>query len=117
MALMDAFQRPLKDLRISVTDRCNFRCPYCMPREHFGTDHAFLPRDELLTYEEIAFVVEALMGCGLPKVRLTGGEPLLRRNMTELAALLRQAGPGLDIAMATNGALLKTPAAALFKAG
>ena len=86
-------------------------------REHFGTDHAFLPRDELLTYEEIAFVVEALMGCGLQKVRLTGGEPLLRRNITELVALLRQVGPGLDIAMTTNGALLKSHAAALFKAG
>ncbi len=117
MALMDAYQRPLKDLRISVTDRCNFRCTYCMPREHFGTDHAFLPRDELLTYEEIAFVVESLMGCGLRKVRLTGGEPLLRRNITELVALLRQVGPGLDIAMTTNGALLKSHAAALFKAG
>lgn len=117
MALMDAYQRPLKDLRISVTDRCNFRCTYCMPREHFGTDHAFLPRDELLTYEEIGFVVEALIGCGLQKVRLTGGEPLLRRNMTGLVALLRQIGPDLDIAMTTNGALLKSHATALFEAG
>ena len=96
MALMDVSTsvEGLEDFR---TDRCNFRCTYCMPREHFGTDHAFLPRDELLTYEEIAFVVEALMGCGLQKVRLTGGEPLLRRNMTELVALLRQVAQDLTL--------------------
>lgn len=117
MALTDAYQRPLKDLRISVTDRCNFRCTYCMPREHFGADHAFLPRDELLTYEEIAFVVDALTACGLQKIRLTGGEPLLRRNLTALVAMLREVGPELDLAMTTNGALLKTHAAALREAG
>ena len=117
MALLDSRQRPLKDLRISVTDRCNFRCTYCMPREHFGSDHVFLPRDELLSYEEIAVVVDALMSCGLQKVRLTGGEPLLRRNITDLVAMLRSVGPGLDLAMTTNGALLKTHAKALHKAG
>lgn len=117
MPLLDARQRPLKDLRVSVTDRCNFRCTYCMPREHFGTDHAFLPRDELLSYEEIAFVVESLMSCGLQKVRLTGGEPLLRRNMVDLVTMLRGVGPELDLAMTTNGALLKDHAAGLQEAG
>jgi len=117
MALKDAYDRPLKDLRISVTDRCNFRCTYCMPREHFGSDHEFLPRGELLSYEEITFVVDSLMDCGLQKVRLTGGEPLLRRDLTDLVSMLRQIGPHLDLAMTTNGALLKNHAEALQKAG
>lgn len=117
MALVDALNRPLRDLRISVTDRCNFRCTYCMPREHFGPEHPFLPRDELLSYEEICLVVSSLLPCGLHKVRLTGGEPLLRRDLTELISMLRKAGPTLDIAMTTNGALLSTHASALREAG
>ncbi|MAH41830.1 MAG: GTP 3',8-cyclase MoaA [Verrucomicrobiales bacterium] len=117
MALRDVHHRPLKDLRISVTDRCNFRCTYCMPREHFGSDHDFLPRNELLSYEEITFVVDSLMNCGLQKVRLTGGEPLLRRDLTDLVSMLRQAGPELDLAMTTNGALLKNHAESLREAG
>ena len=78
MRLVDAHKRPLHDLRISITDRCNFRCTYCMPREHFGSDHAFLNREALLSYEEITLVVRSLLRVGLRKVRLTGGEPLLR---------------------------------------
>ena len=84
MTLVDARNRPLRDLRISVTDRCNFRCTYCMPREHFGPQHPFLPRDELLTYEEMTFVTASLLPLGLEKIRLTGGEPLLRKNITTL---------------------------------
>lgn len=117
MALKDALQRPLKDLRISVTDRCNFRCTYCMPREHFGTDHEFLPREQLLTYEEITFVAKALKSCGLQKIRLTGGEPLLRKDITQLVAMLREVGENIDLAMTTNGALLASNAKALCEAG
>ena len=117
MTLVDAFNRPLRDLRISVTDRCNFRCTYCMPREHFGPEHPFLPRDELLSYEEICFVVSSLLSCGLRKVRLTGGEPLLRRDLPELITMLRERGPELDIALTTNGALLNAHASALHEAG
>ena len=100
-----------------VTDRCNFRCTYCMPREHFGPEHPFLPRNELLSYEEICFVVSSLLSCGLRKVRLTGGEPLLRRDLPELISMLRERGPELDIALTTNGALLNAHASALHEAG
>ncbi|RJU92415.1 MAG: GTP 3',8-cyclase MoaA [Candidatus Poseidoniales archaeon] len=117
MTLVDARNRPLRDLRISVTDRCNFRCTYCMPREHFGPQHSFLPRDELLTYEEMTFVTASLLPLGLEKIRLTGGEPLLRKNITTLIGQLRELDPTLDIALTTNGALLFQHAASLKKAG
>ena len=98
----DALARPLYDLRISVTDRCNFRCVYCMPREIFGSDFAFLRRDELLTYEEIARVARAFVRNGVEKIRLTGGEPLLRRDLERLVEMLRVP----DLTLTTNGSLL-----------
>jgi cyclic pyranopterin phosphate synthase len=114
---VDARGRGLRDLRVSVTDRCNFRCPYCMPREVFGVGHAFLPRDELLSFEEIARLVAVFAELGVTKVRLTGGEPLLRRDLERLVGLIA-ATPGItDIAMTTNGSLLATHAAALAEAG
>ncbi|MDP9434404.1 MAG: GTP 3',8-cyclase MoaA [Actinomycetota bacterium] len=113
----DARGRPLRDLRISVTDRCNFRCPYCMPRELFGPDHAFLPRSELLSYDEIGRVVRAFASAGVTKVRLTGGEPLLRRDLAVLVEIVA-ATPGVDdVALTTNGSLLAAQAAALRDAG
>ena len=117
MRLVDQRERPLHDLRISITDRCNFRCTYCMPREHFGPEHDFLKREALLTYEEITTVVRALLPTGLRKVRLTGGEPLLRRDITTLIAMIREIGPDLDLALTTNGVLLKKHAIELQKAG
>ena len=112
----DQLGRPLADLRVSVTDRCNFRCRYCMPREHFDQEHRFLPRADLLSFEEIARVVSALRPLGLRKVRLTGGEPLLRNDLPALVALLRRE-PGLDLALTTNGSLLAKQARALRDAG
>lgn len=117
MRLVDRRERPLHDLRISITDRCNFRCTYCMPREHFGPEHDFLKREALLTYEEITTVVRALLPTGLRKVRLTGGEPLLRRDITTLIAMIREVGPDLDLALTTNGVLLKRHAVGLQEAG
>jgi len=117
MTLLDRQARPLRDLRISITDRCNFRCTYCMPKEHFGSDHAFLPRADLLTYEEIVTVVESLLPAGLEKVRLTGGEPLLRSDVAVLVSLLKAAGPRLDLALTTNGSLLSKHAEGLANAG
>ncbi len=117
MRLVDRHERPLHDLRISITDRCNFRCTYCMPREHFGPEHDFLKREALLTYEEITTVVRALLPTGLRKVRLTGGEPLLRRDITTLIAMIREVGPDLDLALTTNGVLLKRHAVGLREAG
>jgi cyclic pyranopterin phosphate synthase len=114
--VLDLLGRPLRDLRISVTDRCNFRCVYCMPREVFGPGHAFLPRQELLTFEEIARLARLFAGHGLEKVRITGGEPLLRRNLDRLVAMLAEI-PGLDIALTTNGSLLPRHAGALADAG
>src|SRR6516165_148165 len=112
--LADTLARPLRDLRISVTDRCQFRCIYCMPREIFGRDFVFLPREELLTFEELARLARIFAGLGVRKLRLTGGEPLLRRDLHKLVAML--AGIG-GIALTTNGALLAVKAAALAAAG
>jgi cyclic pyranopterin phosphate synthase len=113
--LLDTLGRPLGDLRLSVTDRCNFRCRYCMPRERFGKDHEFLPRAELLSFEELTRVTRLLSGT-LRKVRLTGGEPLLRKELTSLVSLLR-AETGLPLALTTNGVLLPKLAEPLFQAG
>ncbi len=113
----DQLQRPVRDLRISVTDRCNLRCVYCMPKEVYGASFPFLPRAEILSFEEIVRVARALVGLGVRKVRLTGGEPLVRRDLHQLVASL--AGlPGVeDIALTTNGLLLPSRAAALRAAG
>ena len=114
---VDLLGRPLHDLRISVTDRCNLRCRYCMPREVFGEDFAFLERDELLTFEEIERLVRVLVGLGIRKVRLTGGEPLLRRDLPDLIARL-SAIPGLHgLALTSNGVLLGRMAEELAAAG
>jgi GTP 3',8-cyclase len=114
---LDRLGRPVRDLRLSVTDRCNFRCPYCMPREVFGPDHAFSPRADLLTFEELARLVAIFAQLGVSKVRLTGGEPLLRRDLEALVALVA-ATPGIeDVALTTNGSLLAGRADALRAAG
>jgi cyclic pyranopterin phosphate synthase len=113
----DTRGRPLHDLRISVTDRCNFRCVYCMPRAVFGRDHAFLPRAELLTFEEIARLVSIFGRLGVEKVRLTGGEPLVRRELPTLVGMLA-AIPGVrDLTLTTNGVLLPEHADELKEAG
>jgi cyclic pyranopterin phosphate synthase len=113
---VDQRERPMRDLRISVTDRCNFRCRYCMPREVFGADFAFLPRDEILTFEEITRLARIFALVGVRKVRLTGGEPLLRNSLPDLVGMLRQID-GLEIALTTNGSLLAQQALALADAG
>ena len=115
--MLDAFGRPLRDLRISVTDRCNFRCRYCMPREVFGSDFEFLPRDQILTFEEIARLAGLFAGLGVRKLRLTGGEPTLRADLPSLVAQLRAATPDMDIALTTNGSLLTKLAQPLADAG
>ena len=112
----DRLGRPLRDLRISVTDRCNFRCVYCMPKEVFGNDYQFLERKELLTFEEITRLARVFVGLGVEKVRLTGGEPLVRRNVEHLVEMLAEI-PGLDLTLTTNGSLLVRKAAALRRAG
>jgi len=112
----DQLGRSLTDLRVSVTDRCNFRCRYCMPREHFDQEHRYLPRADILSFEEIARVVASLGPLGLRKVRLTGGEPLLRSELHKLVALLHKQ-PELEIALTTNGSLLAKQARALHDAG
>jgi cyclic pyranopterin phosphate synthase len=117
MVPLDSLDRPLRDLRISVTDRCNFRCVYCMPREVFGPDYQFLRRDELLTYEEITRATRVLVGLGVEKVRITGGEPLVRRDLDRLIRALREI-PGLrDLTLTTNGVLLRAQAKQLAEAG
>ncbi|MBY5163058.1 GTP 3',8-cyclase MoaA [Nitriliruptoria bacterium AS10] len=113
----DAFARPLTDLRVSVTDRCNFRCRYCMPREIFGPDHAFLERDELLSFEEITRLVGLFTTLGVHKVRLTGGEPLLRSDLPTLIAGIAGLDRITDLALTTNGTLLPRHAADLAAAG
>src|SRR5215207_1571777 len=116
MTLTDTLKRPLRDLRISVTDRCNFRCVYCMPKEVFGPDHQFLHRDQILTFEEITRLARLFAGHGLHKIRLTGGEPLVRRDLHLLVGML--AGiPDLDLTLTTNGSLLTKQAGALKAAG
>jgi cyclic pyranopterin phosphate synthase len=115
-AITDALGRPLRDLRISVTDRCNFRCVYCMPKEVFGRDYQFLERSELLTFEEIERLARIFTAHGVAKIRITGGEPLVRRNIEHLIALLARV-PGLDLALTTNGSMLTRKAHDLKAAG
>ena len=112
----DQFGRPLRDLRISVTDRCNFRCVYCMPKAVFGPEHAFLPKSELLTFEEITRLARIFVTHGVQKIRLTGGEPLLRTDILQLVGMLAPLGK-LDLTMTTNGSLLKGKARDLKRAG
>jgi cyclic pyranopterin phosphate synthase len=111
----DTRGRPLHDLRISVTDRCNFRCTYCMPREVFGSHYKFLPQGELLTFEEITRVARAFVDAGVNKIRLTGGEPLLRKNLERLVEMLARLP--VDLTLTTNGVLLARKARALRDAG
>jgi cyclic pyranopterin phosphate synthase len=113
----DTRGRRLHDLRISVTDRCNLRCTYCMPADVFGPDHAFLPRREILDYEEITRLSRAFARVGVSKLRITGGEPLLRRDLPQLIEQLRGIEGIDDIALTTNGLLLPTFARALKQAG
>jgi GTP 3',8-cyclase len=119
--LGDTLGRPLRDLRISVTDRCNFRCSYCMPKEVFDKDYAYLPHNALLSFEEITRISRIFVGHGVQKLRLTGGEPLLRKNIEVLIAQLAQLkttdGKPLDITLTTNGSLLRRKAQALKDAG
>jgi len=119
--LSDTLGRPLRDLRISVTDRCNFRCSYCMPKEVFDRDYAFLPHRELLSFEEITRVARLFVAHGVHKLRLTGGEPLLRKNLEALIAMLGELrtpeGDALDITLTTNASLLARKAQALKDAG
>src|SRR6266566_2060854 len=121
IGLTDALDRPLRDLRISVTDRCNFRCTYCMPKEIFGADYAFLPRSEVLTVEEIERVARVFVSLGVEKLRLTGGEPLVRRDMPilveKLASIRRPDGGPLDLTLTTNGSALRKLAGPLAAAG
>ena len=116
MSATDTLGRPLRDLRISVTDRCNFRCVYCMPKEVFGRDHRFMDRSELLTFEEIERIARGFVSHGVEKVRITGGEPLLRRDLEQLVERLARLGD-LDLTLTTNGALLEQKARALKDAG
>src|SRR5512147_2698590 len=116
MPLTDKLNRPLRDLRISVTDRCNFRCVYCMPKEIFGSDYQFLDRKEVLTFEEIARLARVFVSHGVQKIRLTGGEPLVRKDLPLLVKMLAEI-PNLDLTLTTNGSLLKRQAQALKDAG
>src|SRR5439155_23692682 len=111
--IADTFGRPLKNLRLSVTDRCNLRCQYCMPEE----EYVWLPREDLLHFEEISRLVDVFVGLGVDKVRLTGGEPLLRRDLPELVRLLAAKPDVHDLALTTNGVLLAPLAASLREAG
>src|SRR6185295_8618634 len=105
------------DLRISVTDRCNFRCVYCMPKEVFDADYEFLPHEELLSFEEIVRLARIFRAHGMQKIRLTGGEPLLRKGIEDLVAMLSAEFPDVDLTLTTNGSALKAKAAALRRAG
>jgi GTP 3',8-cyclase len=119
--LSDKLARPLRDLRISVTDRCNFRCVYCMPKEIFDKDYAYLPHQSLLSFEEITRITKIFIAHGVEKIRLTGGEPLLRKNIEKLiemlASLTTLNGKPLDLTMTTNGSLLTKKAQSLKDAG
>ena len=115
--LRDALGRPLRDLRISVTDRCNFRCTYCMPAEQFGERYEFLPRSEILRFEEIERIARLALECGAEKLRITGGEPLLRAELPSLVQRLAALPGGADLALTTNGVLLPDLAPALARAG
>jgi cyclic pyranopterin phosphate synthase len=115
-AVRDRLRRPLRDLRISITDRCNFRCVYCMPKEKFGADYQFLERSALLSFEEITRLARLFTHLGIEKIRLTGGEPLVRRNVEKLVEQLATI-PGLDLTLTTNGSLLAKKAKALRAAG
>jgi cyclic pyranopterin phosphate synthase len=120
-APLDRLGRPLHDLRISVTDRCNFRCTYCMPKEVFGRDYAFLPHDQILTFEEIERAARVFVELGVEKLRITGGEPLVRRNLPHLIAMLAAIrwpdGEPLDLTLTTNGSALRALARPLAEAG
>ena len=116
MRLKDSFGRTFSDLRISVTDRCNLRCVYCMPKEHFGVDYPFLQKSELLPFEEITRLSRIFRSLGLKKIRITGGEPLIRRSIEDLIVSLAEL-PDLEITMTTNGTLLSAKAALLKKSG
>ncbi len=117
----DTLGRAMRDLRISVTDRCNFRCTYCMPAEIFGKDYAFLPRDQVLTFEEITRAARIFVSLGVEKLRVTGGEPLVRRDLPDLIAMLaairRPDGGALDLTLTTNGSALRALAGSLADAG
>lgn len=117
LATEDVFHRPLQDLRISVTDRCNFRCVYCMPKEIFGSDYPFLARRELLTFEEITRLTRIFAGLGVRKLRITGGEPLVRKDLPELIEMLANIDGIDDITLTTNASLLPQHAQALVNAG
>ena len=121
LPIMDTLQRPLRDLRISVTDRCNLRCTYCMPRAVFDDQYKFLPRSELLSFEEIERLAKAFIALGVQKIRLTGGEPLLRRGIERLVEMLAklhtQEGKAIEVALTTNGVLLAQKAQSLKDAG
>ncbi len=117
MILNDKLNRPLRDLRISVTDRCNFRCIYCMPKEVFGSDYQFLQRSQILSFEEIARLARIFVSHGVGKIRLTGGEPLVRKGLHQLVAMLSAISPDLDLTLTTNGSLLAQQAQALKDAG
>src|SRR5574341_517423 len=117
MILVDTLNRPLHDLRISVTDRCNFRCVYCMPKEVFGSDYQFLERSQILTFEEIARIARIFVGHGVRKIRLTGGEPLVRRDLHLLVAMLAAIPDLEDLTLTTNGSLLARQAQTLKDAG
>ena len=116
MTLIDTLNRPLRDLRISVTDRCNFRCVYCMPKEIYGKGYQFLQKDQLLTFEELGRLAAVFASLGTQKIRLTGGEPLMRRGLDGLIRILAEI-PEVDLTLTTNGALLKEQAPALAAAG
>jgi cyclic pyranopterin phosphate synthase len=115
--LKDKLQRPIRDLRISVTDRCNFRCSYCMPKEIFGDDYAFLPQNECLSFEEIHRLTKLFVSLGVKKIRLTGGEPLMRRNLPDLVSQILSIDGVEDVGLTTNGVLLGQQAKPLYDAG
>src|SRR5690606_35899669 len=117
LPLQDQLGRPIRDLRISVTDRCNFRCSYCMPKEVFGDDYAFLPKEELLSFEAIHRMTKLFVSMGVKKIRLTGGEPLMRRGLPELVEKILSVEGVEDVGLTTNGLFLKKHGQALYDAG